>query len=82
MHALYLLDDMLFHVNFYFLLLTCSFFLLVIMDLFLLYLLRFRKPNQSENTRSFCVNRNRNSIPVLVYKPGQSWFTLVYVGLP
>ena len=27
--------------------------------------------------RSFCVNRNRNSIPVLVYKPGQSWFTLV-----
>ena len=24
--------------------------------------------------RSFCVNRNRNSIPVLVYKPGQGWF--------
>ena len=32
--------------------------------------------------RSFCVNRNRNSIPVLVYKPGQGWsvrwFMLVY----
>ena len=50
--------------------------------LFLLYLFRFRNTNRSENTRSFCVNRNRNSIPVLVYKPGQSRFTLVYVGLP
>ena len=50
--------------------------------LFLLYLFRFRNTNRSENMRSFCVNRNRNSIPVLVYKPGQGWFTLVYVGLP
>ena len=50
--------------------------------LFLLYLFRFRNTNRSENTRSFWINRNRNSIPVLVYKPGQSWFTLVYVGLP
>ena len=50
--------------------------------LFLLYLFRFWNTNRSENTRSFCVNRNRNSIPVLVYKPGQSRFTLVYVGLP
>ena len=54
------------------------------LGLFLLYLFRFRNTNRSENRRSSCVNRNRNSIPVLVYKPGQteSWFTLVFVGLP
>ena len=48
--------------------------------LFLLYLFRFRNTNRSENTRSFWVNRNRNSIPVLVYKPGESglrWFMSV-----
>ena len=55
---------------------------IAIKGLFLLYLFRFRNTNRSENTRSFCVNRNRNSITVLVYKPGQSRFTLVYVGLP
>ena len=46
--------------------------------LFLLYPFRFRKTSRSENTRSFWVNRNRNSIPVLVYKPGHE---LVYLGL-
>ena len=45
--------------------------------LFLMYLFRFRNTNRSENMRPFCVNRNRNSNPVLVYKPGQSWFTLI-----
>ena len=48
----------------------------ILKGLFRLYLFRFRNTNQSENTRCFCVNRNRNSIPVLVYKPGQSWFTV------
>ena len=50
--------------------------------LFLLYLFRFRNINGRENTRSFWVNGKRNSIPVLVYKPSWSLFTLVYVGLP
>ena len=43
---------------------------------FLLYLFRFRNTNRSENTRSFWVNRIRNSVPVLVCRPEQ-----VYLGL-
>ena len=41
---------------------------------FVLYLFRFRNINQGWNTRSFCVNRNRNTIPVSVDKPAQGWF--------
>ena len=45
-----------------------------IMAVFVLYLFRFRNINQGWNTRSFCVNRNRNTIPVSVDKPAQGWF--------
>ena len=41
---------------------------------FVLYIFRFRNINQGWNTRSFCVNRNRNTIPVSVDKPAQGWF--------
>ena len=41
---------------------------------FVLYLFRFRNINQGWNTRSFSVNRNRNTIPVSVDKPAQGWF--------
>ena len=43
-----------------------------------MYLLR---PENKTEVRQECVNRNRNSIPVLVFKPGQTWFTF-FAGVP